>query len=265
MYNFTYHRPGSSREAQDLAAKASEGRFLAGGMTLLPAMKLRLAQPSDLIDLSQIKDLKGVSVSGSELRINAMTTHAAVAASPDVRKAIPALAYLAGHIGDPQVRHRGTIGGSLANSDPAADYPAAVLALNATIHTSSRTIPADSFFKGLFETALEPRELITSVSFPIPQSAAYEKFPHPASRYAVVGVFVARTAERGVRVGVTGAGPCAFRATAFEQALLKNFTPDALKGVSIPAAGLNSDIHADADYRAHLIGVLARRAVAAAA
>jgi carbon-monoxide dehydrogenase medium subunit len=265
MYDFSYHRPGSTREAQDLAGKASEGRFLAGGMTLLPAMKLRLAQPSDLIDLSQIKDLKGISVSGSELRINAMTTHAEVAGSPEVRKAIPALAYLAGHIGDPQVRHRGTIGGSLANSDPAADYPAAVLALNATIHTSKRTIPADSFFKGLFETALEPGELITAVTFPIPQSAAYEKFPHPASRYAVVGVFVARTAERGVRVGVTGAGPCAFRATAFEQTLLKNFTADALKSVSIPAAGLNSDIHAGADYRAHLVGVLARRAVAAAA
>ena len=265
MYDFSYHRPGSTREAQDLAGKASEGRFLAGGMTLLPAMKLRLAQPSDLIDLSQIKDLKGISVSGSELRINAMTTHAEVAGSPEVRKAIPALAYLAGHIGDPQVRHRGTIGGSLANSDPAADYPAAVLALNATIHTSKRTILADSFFKGLFETALEPGELITAVTFPIPQSAAYEKFPHPASRYAVVGVFVARTAERGVRVGVTGAGPCAFRATAFEQTLLKNFTADALKGVSIPAAGLNSDIHAGADYRAHLVGVLARRAVAAAA
>jgi carbon-monoxide dehydrogenase medium subunit len=163
------------------------------------------------------------------------------------------------------VRHRGTIGGSLANSDPAADYPAAVLALNATIHTSKRTIPADSFFKSLFETALEPGELITAVTFPIPQSAAYEKFPHPASRYAVVGVFVARTAERGVRVGVTGAGHCAFRAAAFEQTLLKNFTADALKGVSIPAAGLNSDIHAGADYRAHLVGVLARRAVAAAA
>jgi len=265
MYNFTYHRPGSSREAQGLTGQAGEARFLAGGMTLLPAMKLRLAQPSDLIDLSRINDLKGISVTGSELRINAMTTHAEVAESPEVRRAIPALADLAGRIGDPQVRHRGTIGGSLANSDPAADYPAAVLALNATIHTLNRAIGADSFFKGLFETALEPGELITAVTFPIPQSAAYEKFPHPASRYAVVGVFVARTAQRGVRVGVTGAGPCAFRATAFEQALLKNFTADALKGVTIPAAGLNSDMHADADYRAHLVGVLARRAVAAAA
>ncbi len=264
MYSFAYHRPGSATEAETLAAKASEGRFLAGGMTLLPAMKLRLSRPSDLIDLSRIADLKGLSATGSEVRIKAMTAHAVAAASPELRKAIPALADLAGMIGDPQVRNRGTIGGSLANNDPAADYPAAVLALNATIHTSRRTIPADSFFKGLFETALQPGELITSVSFPIPQSAAYEKFPHPASRYAVVGVFVAKTTS-GVRVGVTGAGPCAFRATAFEQALSKNFTPDALKGLSIPATGLNSDIFAAADYRAHLIGVLARRAVAAAA
>ncbi len=264
MYSFQYHRPASTAEAEGLAAKATESRFLAGGMSLLPAMKLRLAQPSDLIDLSRIADLKGISVTGSEVRIKALTTHATVAASPEVRKAIPALADLASGIGDPQVRNRGTIGGSLANNDPAADYPAAVLALSATIHTSRRTIAADSFFKGLFETALEPGELVTAVSFPIPQGAAYQKFFHPASRYAVVGVFVARTAG-GVRVGVTGAGPCAFRATALEQALSKNFSPDALKGMSIPAAGLNSDIHAAADYRAHLIGVLARRAVAAAA
>ena len=264
MYSFAYHRPASAAEAETLAKKASDARFLAGGMTLLPALKLRLAQASDVIDLSRIPDLKGISVTGSEVRIGAMTPHAAVAASPQVRKAIPALADLAGSIGDPQVRNRGTIGGSLANSDPAADYPAAVLALNATIHTSRRTVPADSFFKGLFETALEPGELITAVSFPIPRGSAYQKFPHPASRYAVVGVFVARTAG-GVRVGVTGAGPCAFRATAFETALSKSFSPDALKGLSIPATGLNSDIHAAADYRAHLIGILARRAVAAAA
>ncbi len=264
MYSFAYHRPASAAEAESLAKKAGDARFLAGGMTLLPALKLRLAQVSDLIDLSRIPDLKGISVTGSEVRIGAMTAHAAVAASPELRKAIPALAVLAGSIGDPQVRNRGTIGGSLANSDPAADYPAAVLGLNATIHTSRRKIAADSFFKGLFETALEPGEVITAVSFPIPQGAAYAKFPHPASRYAVVGVFVARTSG-GVRVGVTGAGPCAFRATAFEAALAKNFSPDALKGLSIPATGLNSDIHAAADYRAHLIGVLARRAVAAAA
>lgn len=263
MYSFSYHRPASAAEADALAAKAPEGRFLAGGMTLLPAIKLRLSQPSDLIDLSRLGELKGVKVTGSEARIGAMTPHAAVAASAELRKAIPALARLAGGIGDPQVRNRGTIGGSLANSDPAADYPAAVLGLGATIHTSRRTIPADSFFKGLFETALEPGELITAVSFPVPERAAYEKFRHPASRYAVVGVFVARTGG-GVRVAVTGAGPCAFRATAFEQALAKTFSPDALKGLVIPADGLNGDIHASADYRAHLIGVLARRAVAAA-
>ncbi len=263
MYSFSYHRPASTQEADALAVKASEGRFLAGGMTLLPAIKLRLSQPSDLIDLSRLGDLKGLKVTGSEVRIGAMTPHAAVAASAELRKAIPALARLAGGIGDPQVRNRGTIGGSLANSDPAADYPAAVVGLGATIHTSRRTIPADSFFKGLFETALEPGELITAVSFPVPERAAYEKFRHPASRYAVVGVFVAR-AGGGVRVAVTGAGPCAFRATAFEQALTKTFSPDALKGLAIPADGLNSDIHAAADYRAHLIGVLARRAVAAA-
>ncbi|HXV22966.1 MAG TPA: xanthine dehydrogenase family protein subunit M [Alphaproteobacteria bacterium] len=263
MHSFQYHRPTSTAEAEGLAQKASESRFLAGGMSLLPALKLRLAQPSDLIDLSRIGDLKGISVTGSEVRIKAMTTHATVAASPEVRKAIPALADLAASIGDPQVRNRGTIGGSLANSDPAADYPAAVLALNATIHTSRRTIAADSYFKGLFETALAPNEVITAVSFPVPQGAAYEKFFHPASRFAVVGVFVARSAS-GVRVGVTGAGPCAFRATAFEQALSKNFSADALKGLRVPADGLNSDIHAAADYRAHLIGVLARRAVAAA-
>jgi carbon-monoxide dehydrogenase medium subunit len=193
-----------------------------------------------------------------------MTLHAAVAASPEIKRAIPALAHLAGVIGDPQVRNRGTLGGSLANNDPAADYPAAVLGLNATVHTSRRTIPADSFFRGLFETALEPGELITSVSFPIPERAAYEKFRHPASRYAVVGVFVARVGG-GVRVAVTGAGPCAFRATQLEQALAKNFSPDAMKAIKISADGLNSDIHAAADYRAHLIGVMARRAVAAIA
>ncbi|HVG81093.1 MAG TPA: xanthine dehydrogenase family protein subunit M [Methylomirabilota bacterium] len=259
MYSFAYHRPASAAEAEALAAKAGEARFLAGGMTLLPAMKLRLAQPTDLIDLGRLGDLRGIKVSGSEVRIGATTLHAAVAGSPEVRKAIPALSHLAGVIGDPQVRNRGTLGGSLANNDPAA-----VLGLNATVHTSRRAIPADSFFKGLFETALQPGELITQVSFPIPERAAYEKFRHPASRYAVVGVFVARTAG-GVRVGVTGAGPCAFRATQLEQALAKTFSPDAIKGITIPSDGLNSDIHAAADYRAHLIGVMARRAVAAIA
>jgi aerobic carbon-monoxide dehydrogenase medium subunit len=264
MYAFQYHRPATAAEAERLLGKAEEGRYLAGGMTLLPTLKQRLAQPSDLVDLSGIKDLQGIAVTGTEVKIGAMTPHAAVAGAAQIRKAIPALADLAEQIGDPQVRNRGTIGGSLANSDPAADYPAAVLGLAATIHTSRRTIPADSFFKGLFETALQPGELITAVSFPIPERAAYRKFPHPASRYAVVGVFVAKTAG-GVRVAVTGAAPAAFRATAFEQALAKSFSPDALAGLSVPASGLNSDMHAAADYRAHLVGVMARRAVAACA
>ncbi len=263
MYAFEYHRPHTLSGALADLEKA-DAKALAGGMTLLPTMKQRLAQPSALIELKDVAELTGITRDGNTLSIGAMTRHAEVNRSPVVKAAIPALAALAAGIGDPHVRNRGTIGGSLANNDPAADYPAAVLALGATIVTSKRRITAEDYFKGLFETALEPGELITQVSFPIPQKAAYMKFANPASRYALVGVFVARTAG-GVRVAVTGAGEQGvFRASAFEAALNANFLPSALDGVSVPASGLNSDIHADAEYRAHLIGVMARRAVAAA-
>jgi aerobic carbon-monoxide dehydrogenase medium subunit len=263
MYAFEYHRPETvSAAVGDLANP--DAKVLAGGMTLLPTMKQRLASPSALIDLKNVSGLAGVSREGDNLLIGAMTRHADVAGSNVVQAAIPALAALAGGIGDPHVRNMGTIGGSLANNDPSADYPAAALALGATIITNKRRIAAKDFFTGLFETALEPGELITQVSFPIPQRAAYEKFRNPASRYALVGVFVARTAG-GARVAVTGAGSSGvFRAEAFEAALNANFAPTALDGVSVPASGLNSDLHADADYRAHLIGVMAKRAVAAA-
>jgi carbon-monoxide dehydrogenase medium subunit len=231
-------------------------------MTLIPTMKQRLASPTDLIDLSQVQGLSGISVQGGVVRIGAFTRHGMVAASAEVERAIPALAWLAAQIGDNQVRNRGTIGGSVANSDPAADYPAAVVGLGATIITSKRRISGDVFFQDLFETALEPGELITAIEFPVPQRAAYCKFPNPASRYAVVGVMVAETAA-GVRVGVTGAGPCAFRATALEAALDRSFTVEALNAVEIPDAGFNSDLHASAEYRAHLVKVLAKRAVQA--
>ena len=263
MYAFEYHRPTSvSAAVADLGKE--DAKALAGGMTLLPTMKQRLAAPSSIVELGGIADLAGVSRDGDALVIRAMTRHADVAKDGTVRGAIPALAALAGGIGDPHVRNRGTIGGSLANNDPAADYPAAVLALGATIVTNKRRIAADDYFKGLFETALEPAELITEVRFPIPAKAAYVKFPNPASRYAMVGVFVAKTAG-GVRVAVTGAGQGGvFRVPEFEQALAANFSASALDGKSVSAEGLNSDIHADADYRAHLIGVMAKRAVAAA-
>ena len=264
MYAFEYHRPQSlSAAVADLANP--DAKALAGGMTLLPTMKQRLASPALVVDLNKIPDLDRVSREGDNLVIGAMTRHADVASNAVVQGAIPALATLAAGIGDPHVRNRGTIGGSLANNDPTADYPAAALALGATIVTNKRRVAAQDFFKGLFETALETGELITQVSFPVPQKAAYMKFPNPASRYALVGVFVARTAG-GVRVAVTGAGQNGvFRAEAFEAALNANFSPAALDGVSVPATGLNSDLHADADYRAHLIGVMAKRAVAAAA
>ena len=262
MYAFEYHRPETlSAAVADLANP--DAKVLAGGMTLLPTMKQRLASPAALIDLKSVPDLAVVVREGDNLLIGAMTRHADVARSNVVQAAIPALATLAGGIGDPHVRNMGTIGGSLANNDPSADYPAAALALGATIVTNKRRITAQDFFKGLFETALDTGELITQVSFPIPQRAAYMKFPNPASRYALVGVFVAKTAG-GVRVAVTGAGQNGvFRVSAFETALSTNFAPAALDGVSVPADGLNSDLHADADYRAHLIGVMAKRAVAA--
>lgn len=263
MYQFEYHKASSVDDALGKVSGADDGKFLAGGMTLLPTMKQRLAAPSDLVDLAGIADLKGIKVDSKAVTIGAMTTHWEVHSSAEVQKAIPALAELAGLIGDPMVRHRGTIGGSLANSDPSADYPAAVIGLGATVKTNKREIAADDYFQGLFETALEDGELITAVTFPVPKRAAYQKFPQPASRYAMVGVMVAET-DSGIRVGVTGAGPCAFRVPEMEKALSGNFSPDAIADIKVSADGLNADIHGSAEYRAHLVGVMAKRAVAAA-
>jgi carbon-monoxide dehydrogenase medium subunit len=265
MHDFAYHRPASLADATKLLKQAGDdGKLMAGGQTLIPTLKLRLAQPSAVIDLSGVKELAGIKASAGEVTIGAGATHAAVAASKDVQGKIKALAELAAHIGDRQVRHRGTIGGSVANNDPAADYPAAVLGLGATVVTNQRKIAADDFFKGIFETALKPGEIVTAFSFPVPEKAAYMKFANPASRFALVGVFVAKT-KAGVRVAVTGAGASGvFRAAALEKALSGNFSAKAIEGVAIPAKGLNTDIHASAEYRAHLIGVMARRAVAAA-
>lgn len=262
MYAFNYHRPASVADAVKLLGQMGEAKALAGGQTLLPTLKQRLAQPSDLIDLGGIADLRGIKVEGGKVSVGAMTRHGEVAASADVKAAIPALAKLAGGIGDPQVRNAGTIGGSLANSDPAADYPAGLLGLGGTVVTNKRSIAADDFFKGLFETALTEGELIVRVEFPQPKRAAYMKFENPASRYAIVGVFVAETAG-GVRVAVTGAGPCAFRWTEAEKALAGGFATRAVEGLKASADGLNADIHASAEYRAHLIGVMTKRAVAA--
>jgi len=263
MYEFEYHRPASIDQAREILASNEEAKILGGGMTLLPTMKMRLARPSDLVDLSGIESLAGIRQDGDRIEIGAMTPHADVAASELVQSEIPALAYLAGTIGDAQVRNRGTIGGSLFNSDPSADYPAAVLGLNAAIKTDRREIAADDYFKGLFETALDEIEFIQAVSFPKPSRAAYAKFPNPASRYAVVGVMVAETAD-GIRVAVTGAGACVFRAKEFEAALTGNFSPEALDGLTINAEDLNEDLHASSEYRAHLVVVMAKRAVAAA-
>jgi len=263
MESMHYHRPASVAEAVKLLGSHGDDRILAGGQSVLPSLRLGLLSTGGFVDLGGVAELQGIKVDGNKITIGAMTTHAAVAASKDVQAKIPALAALASGIGDRQVRNRGTIGGSLANSDPAACYPAAVLGLGATITTNSRTIAADDFFKGLYETALNPGEIITSVSFPVPEKAAYVKFKQPASRFAIVGVFVAKTGG-GVRVAVTGAKACAFRAKALEDVLAKNFSAGALDGVSVPAAGLNSDLHGSAEYRASLIPVLAKRAVAAA-
>jgi carbon-monoxide dehydrogenase medium subunit len=263
MHAFEYHRPASTKDALSLASKKSEGRYLAGGQSLVQAMKLRLSSPSDLIDLNFIKDLAGIKASGSAVEIGAMTRHADVAGSAEVKKAIPALAALVGMIGDRQVRHMGTLGGSLANNDPAADYPAAVLGLGATVTTNKRKIEADKYFKGLYETALEPGELITSVSFPVPKRAAYMKFRNPASRFALVGVFVADFGGKA-RVGVTGAGPSVFRQAEMEKALSAKFAPESVAGIKVKPDGLNNDLHASPEYRAHLITVMARRAVEAA-
>jgi carbon-monoxide dehydrogenase medium subunit len=262
MYAFEFHRPKNVSEAAALLAK-SKGKLIAGGQTLVGTLKLRLASPGNLIDLGGIGELRGIKREGNAIVIGATTRHAEVAQSPEVRKAIPALADLAGGIGDRQVRNMGTLGGSVANNDPAACYPAAVLGLGATVHTNKRTIAADDFFKGMYETALQADEIVTAISFPVPKRAAYIKFCNPASRFALVGVFVSQGAS-GVRVAVTGAASSVFRASEMEQALAKNFSPDALKGIKIDPARLNSDIHAGADYRSHMIAVIAARAVAQA-
>ena len=263
MSPFALHRAANVAAAQTLRQQHADSNYLAGGQSLLGAMKLGLAAPSDLIDLSGLPGLAEIRLDGPALRIAAMATHAQVAASAEVLQHIPALACLASGIADPAVRSRGTLGGSLANNDPAACYPAAVLGLGATVHTAQRDIAADAFFLGLYETALQPGELITGVSFPKPQRAAYLKFKQPASRFALVGVFVSQ-GPQGVRVAVTGAGPCVFRATALEAALAKDWSAGALEGIAVDASDLNSDLHASAAYRAHLVGVLARRAVAQA-
>jgi aerobic carbon-monoxide dehydrogenase medium subunit len=264
MYAFTFHRPATVRQAANLLAKNEDAKLLAGGHTLIPTMKLRLASPSQLVDLSQIEGLAGIELKGRSVVIGAMTRHADVANSPVVRENLPALAYLAGVIGDPAVRHRGTIGGSVANNDPTADYPAGCLGLGATIITNKRRIKADDYFKGMFETALEPDEIIVRISFPLVQKAAYEKFRNQASRYALVGVFVSKRSSE-IRVAVTGAGGNGvFRVTPFEEALKKRFSPKSLDGLTVSPDGLNGDIHGSAEYRAHLIGVLAKRAVAKA-
>lgn len=263
MYAFNYHRPGSLDEAAALAAKLSDGKLLAGGQSLVQAMRLRLAAPSDIIDLNAISGLSHIKVAGSSVEIGAMTRHAAVAESPEVAKTIPALAGVARSIGDRQVRAMGTLGGALANNDPAADYPAAVLGLGATVVTNRGRHDADRFFRGLYETALSAGEIITAVSFPIPKRAAYMKFRNPASRFAIVGVFVADFGD-AVRVAVTGAGPCVFRQREMEQALQAKFAPESVAGIQVDPAGLNEDLHASAEYRAHLITVMAKRAVEAA-
>jgi carbon-monoxide dehydrogenase medium subunit len=260
MHDFKHHRATDTTDAINALNNADDGKYLAGGQTLIPVMKQGLAMPSDMIDLGGIPDFKGISVDGEAVSIGAITTHAEVAASDDVRRAIPALAGLAGKIGDPHIRNRGTLGGSIANADPAADYPAALVGLGATVKTDRREIAADDFFTDLFETALEEDELITGVDFPIADAAAYVKFTNQASRFALVGVFIARRGD-AVRVAVTGAGPSVFRVEEMERALTGNFTANALVGISVAADGLNTDLHAGAVYRAHLINVLARRAV----
>lgn len=264
MRPFAYHRPASLDEAVRILASVPDGRLLAGGQTLIPAMKQRLNAPSDLIDIGRIAELRGISRHGRRLAIGAGMRHHEVAEDASVAAAIPALAALAGLIGDPQVRHMGTLGGSVALNDPAADYPAACLALDAEIRTTRRTHAAADFFQGFFATALESDEIVTAVSFRIPDAAAYEKHRSPASRYALVGVFVARLAGE-VRVAVTGAGPGVFRFAAAEEALARRFAPEALEGASVAADGLNDDIHASAEYRAHLVRVMTARAVRRAA
>ncbi|HTP94457.1 MAG TPA: xanthine dehydrogenase family protein subunit M [Burkholderiales bacterium] len=263
MHGFNFHRATSLKGATQMLRKAKDGRFLAGGQSLVQSMKLRLATPSDLVDLAGLKELRGIKASAAAVVIGAMTRHAEVAGSKAVQKAIPALAHLAGEIGDRQVRNLGTLGGALANNDPAADYPAAALGLGATIVTSKRKIAADDFFEELFETALEKGEIIKAVSFPVPKRAGYVKFKNPASRFAIVGVLVSE-GKAGVRVAVTGAASCVFRVGDMEKALSAKFAPESIAAIRVPAAKLNADIHASAEYRSHLVTVIAQRAVQAA-
>jgi carbon-monoxide dehydrogenase medium subunit len=263
MYDFAYHKPTSIADAVKLLAADPDARPISGGQTLLPALKHRLNRPSAVVDLSAIAELRGIRREGNSIRIGAMTRHAEVANSAEVKAAIPALAQLAGGIGDPAVRNRGTIGGSVSNNDPAADYPSAVVALNATVVTSKRRIAADDFFHGMFTTALEPDELLVAVEFPIPEKAGYANMRNPASRYVMAGAFVAKTGGQ-VRVAINGAGPCVFRQDAMEAALAGNWSAAAVAGVKQDASDLNSDIHGSAEYRAHLVTVMAKRAVAAA-
>lgn len=263
MKDFAYHRPATVSEAVALLAADGESRAFSGGMSLLPTMKLRLSAPAALVDLSALPDMSGITIGANSVTIGAMTTHAEVAGSAALKAAIPALAMLAGLIGDPQVRHRGTIGGSLANADPAADYPAAALGLGATIITDRREIAADNFFTGLFQTALAADEVIVAVRFPIPDAAGYVKFKSQASRFALVGAFVAKFGP-AARAAITGAAPVVFRCAEIEDALAESFSPAALARISIAPSGLNSDIHADSEYRAHLVVVMAARAVAQA-
>ncbi|MEM9488556.1 MAG: xanthine dehydrogenase family protein subunit M [Myxococcota bacterium] len=265
MNTFTYHRPRTLAEAVAALKQSDEGKILAGGQSLLPVMKLNMAAPSALVSLAALDELRGVCMDGARLVIGAATTHAAVAESDTVRSAIPAQAELAGEIGDPQVRNRGTLGGSVAHNDPAADYPAALVALDAEVKTDRRTVKAEDFLSGMFETVLEDDEIITSVTFATPRRAAYAKFPNPASRYAIAGVFVADHGDGGVRVAVVGAGPNVFRVTAMETALAGSFAPAAIDGITVPADDLTGDLQASPEYRAHLITVMARRAVAACA
>ncbi|MDB5508133.1 MAG: putative carbon monoxide dehydrogenase medium subunit [Hyphomicrobiales bacterium] len=262
MQDFTFHMPAAVADASGLLGSCEDPKLIAGGMTLLPTLKQRLAEPTDLIDLGAIADLKGIRREGEHIVVGAMTCHADVAASELVLSTIPGLAMLAGQIGDPAVRHRGTIGGSCANADPAADYPAGIVGLGATVVTNQREIAGDDFFVGLFETALEPGEIITAMRFPVPKWSHYMKLRHPASGYAVVGVMIVDTGA-GVRVAVTGAGPSAFRVTAMEEALSADFSAKAIDAIKVDADGLNADMHASAAYRAHVIGVLAKRAIAA--
>ncbi|MGB5092985.1 MAG: xanthine dehydrogenase family protein subunit M [Parvibaculum sp.] len=263
MYQFNYLRPQSLAEAASQLASLDDPKLIAGGQTLIPTLKQRLAMPSDLIDISALHELSFIRAEGDAVTIGAATPHADVATSAVLRQSIPALADLASHIGDPAVRHRGTLGGSIANNDPAADYPAACLALDAKIHTTGRLIEADKFFTGMFETALQPGEIIREVTFPHPEKAAYAKFPNPASRYAMVGVFVAK-GPWGIRVAVTGAGQNGvFRCEELEAALARNWSPESVAAIRISPEGINSDLHGTAAYRAHLITVMAKRAVTA--